>query len=1038
MRDESQDPGRRDATGPRQSRPQAASDWLRLEEIGDLHFHASAYATALDYYTQMTDGEVLDTLPRERALPLLRKSVDSMLLLGQLAEADALLDEADALLARTSALAAPEQVAVLAAAFQIRRAIVLRERGRLHDALNLAKRAFAVLALTDEHADVARLQVVMGICHLRLGRLEKADELFNDGLATFRRIGHDLGVANLLNNLALLDNVRCRWDRALAQLDKALELAQRIGASHLLPMLYLNQGIVLQKTDRLPESRAVLEKGHRLAASLGDRLQACRLSLALGRLETLSCRLARAEELLLEGKVLAEQGSYPREACIADEYLGDVLLARGEPERAVANYRQGLARSRTIATGNDLEGELQRRLGEAHLAEGRPQEAIAAAQAALAVCSQCGEAYEIGFCHLTLGRAHAHLGAPAVADDHFRQAVATFHDQSLPHLWCRAVVAWCDARLSAASEPLLLVLRRLLSEAQERVAAGVSDAMLCQVLEKLANVQVRLGQFEEALLTAFDLERCAAGLEDERWLRTVARLREDIERGILRAVGAPEAHFEAIASLPDLFDAEGAAVPGNLEAVLAAGMERVAADSGFIAMAEAGGSVDALRVVTRRGLTDNLAGQLARWFAGAAVTRDQGGISLHTRLGPRDRIVANVPALMTVADSCLFMPIALHGRRFGVLFLGKSGAGGTGAAFDRAALDFLATYLGFLALFLHEKAGARAAGGAATPFAAVESFENIITQNARMLDVLGLARKVAPSELTVLLNGETGTGKGLLAYSIHALSRRAGRRFLSINCAAIPESLLESELFGHKRGSFTGAHADKKGLLAEAEGGTVFLDEIGKMPFSMQGKLLHFMDTKVVRPVGSNQEARVDVRVICASKSDLHQLAQQGAFLEDLYYRLLDFPLVIPPLRERPDDVELLATHFVARFSRELGIAAPTVDRRFMDGLLHHAWPGNVRELEKTLQRAIVLASGSGTLRLEHLPSEIRAGAARPGSAGGVRAPLRETLAEVECREIRSALQRAGGNKSQAARDLGISYPNLLKKARLFGLESDD
>ena len=192
-----------------------------------------------------------------------------------------------------------------------------------------------------------------------------------------------------------------------------------------------------------------------------------------------------------------------------------------------------------------------------------------------------------------------------------------------------------------------------------------------------------------------------------------------------------------------------------------------------------------------------------------------------------------------------------------------------------------------------------------------------------------------------------------------------------------------------------------------------------------------------MRPVGSNQEFRVDVRVICASKNDLHQLAREGAFLEDLYYRLLDFPLVIPPLRERPDDVELLASHFVARFSRELGIPQPAVDHRFMEGLVRHPWPGNVRELEKTLQRAIVLASGSGTLRLEHLPADFHGSATRSAVGRGPAASLRDTLAEVECREIRAALQRAGGNKSQAARDLGISYPNLLKKARLYGLQED-
>ena len=571
----------------------------------------------------------------------------------------------------------------------------------------------------------------------------------------------------------------------------------------------------------------------------------------------------------------------------------------------------------------------------------------------------------------------------------------------------------------------------MLAEAQDRVAAGVGDAMLCEVLERLAVVQVRLGQFDDALLTVFDLERFAGGLEDARWSAIVVRLREQVERGILKGVGASEAQFEAISTLPGLFAADHGAIPRNLDAVLAAAMDRIGADSGFIAMTEpAQGGL--LPVVTRRGLTENLAGQLARWIEGSAAASAAGGISLHTRLGPRDRIVADVPALLTVADSCLFMPIALHDRRLGVLFAGKSGSGAATSAFDRSALDFLATYLGFLALFLHEK-GRRSVDGDTGPFEAIESFGNIITQNARMLDVLGLARKVAPSELTVLLNGETGTGKGLLAYAIHALSRRAGRKFMSINCAAIPEMLLESELFGHKRGSFTGAHADKKGLLAEAEGGTVFLDEVGKMPFSMQGKLLHFMDTKVVRPVGSNQEFRVDVRVICASKSDLHQLAREGAFLEDLYYRLLDFPLVIPPLRERPDDIELLASHFINRFSGELGVAVPAVDRRFMDGLLGHPWPGNVRELEKTLQRAIVLANGADTLRLEHLP-DLAQGVGTGSQAKGRGAPLRDALAEVECREIRSALLRAGGNKSQAARDLGISYPNLLKKARLYGL----
>jgi transcriptional regulator with PAS, ATPase and Fis domain len=284
----------------------------------------------------------------------------------------------------------------------------------------------------------------------------------------------------------------------------------------------------------------------------------------------------------------------------------------------------------------------------------------------------------------------------------------------------------------------------------------------------------------------------------------------------------------------------------------------------------------------------------------------------------------------------------------------------------------------------------------------------------------------------VLLNGETGTGKGLLAYAIHALSRRAERRFLTINCAAIPETLLESELFGHTKGSFTGADSDKKGLLEEAQGGTVFLDEIGKMPIAMQGKLLHFLDSRTVRAIGSARERRVDVRLVCASKLDLRRLVDDGVFLEDLYFRLLDFPLTIPPLRERRDDVELLTDHFVARICEETTIEPPRISPAVLTALQKHAWPGNVRELEKCLRRAMVLLQGDRILRPEHLPDEI---APVGGDVEMEIAPLRESLAEVECREIGRALEITDGNKSQAARLLKISYPSLLKKIRIYGLQ---
>jgi len=1036
MKENYKNQGRHEAGKPNPTRPYDAGQWSRLEEVGDLHFHSSAFSVALDYYMRLLDDVQMRSVPRDQALALLRKTADCHLRLGQLGRSEAVIDRAAQLISQTSSLTEPGESAILMATFDIRRAAVYRERGRLHDSLKLAKRAFAVLALTDEHAAVARLQTIMGICQTRLGRQEKAEEFFNDGLSTYRRIGHDLGVANLLSNLAVIEKNRCRWDKALAKLEKAVEIAHRVGASHLLPRFYLNQGIILQKIDRLGESRSLLEKGLRLAASLGDKIYETRLYLSMGRLETLSGRYARAETMVLNGRNLAEQHQLPREATIADEYLGDILFMRGDYDKARFNYQLGLEKSRSIAAGNDLEGELQRRIGESLLMSEDLDRAIAVSQAAMAICEKCGEDYEIGFCHLTLGKAYGGQKDWQQSDHHFRQAIAKFHEQRLPHLWCRAILDFADSRLKTAGESELLLFRRYLMDAQEDGAAAVSDQTLCQVLAKLATVQIRLGQFDDALLTVFELERHAAGCEDQQLDIAVVELRGQIEKGLLGGVQNAESHFEAISDLPGLFASGGPSVPRNLNSVLAAGMERVQADSGFIAMADSTGqwtvTTSGLTIATRQGLTENLSVQLTDWYAAKSGSDRVTGTMFFSRLDQGDEVITAVPALMTIADSCVFMPIGLHDRQFGLLYLGKSGVSATGHAFDRSSLDFLATYMGFLALFLYEKCRSGVDGTEHTPFKRIESFENIITQSSSMLDVLSLARKVAPSDLTVLLNGETGTGKGLLAYSIHALSNRSQEKFMSINCAAIPEALLESELFGHKRGSFTGAHSDKKGLLTEAEGGTVFLDEIGKMPLSMQGKLLHFMDTKVVRPVGAAVEIKIDVRIVCASKTDLHQMAMEGRFLEDLYYRLLDFPLVIPPLRERPDDIELLARHFVERFSDEIGMEIPSLDRQFLDCLVQYRWPGNVRELEKSLRRAIVLADGDNVLRVEHLAAEISQQIESTTSAEI--APLKETLATIECREITRALVAAEGNKSQAARVLKISYPNLLKKIRHYGI----
>jgi two-component system response regulator AtoC len=323
------------------------------------------------------------------------------------------------------------------------------------------------------------------------------------------------------------------------------------------------------------------------------------------------------------------------------------------------------------------------------------------------------------------------------------------------------------------------------------------------------------------------------------------------------------------------------------------------------------------------------------------------------------------------------------------------------------------------------------------PLSDEPAFQHVLTASERVQQMLRLCSKVAPSPYTVLFTGETGVGKGLLAKTVHRLSPRRDESLVSVNCAAIPETLLESELFGHVRGAFTGADRDRDGLILNADKGTLFLDEVGKMSLPMQAKLLHFLDTREIRAVGGSAQRKVDVRVICASKRDLEQLVEQGLFLEDLYYRLLDFPIEVPPLRERDDDVLLLAEHYVEKSAAELGRQRPKMTRGFAARLRAYRWPGNVRQLEKVIQRACILAQDDDRLRESHLAPELRGGmAGRPDSEEATRTvvPLKERVAELEQREIQTALDRVGWNRSKAARELEISYPTLLQKIRLYDL----
>jgi two-component system response regulator AtoC len=312
-------------------------------------------------------------------------------------------------------------------------------------------------------------------------------------------------------------------------------------------------------------------------------------------------------------------------------------------------------------------------------------------------------------------------------------------------------------------------------------------------------------------------------------------------------------------------------------------------------------------------------------------------------------------------------------------------------------------------------------------------FDNMVGHSEGMREIFSTITRVAPTRATVLLCGESGVGKDMIARAIHHHSPRADRPFVKINCTALPENLMESELFGYEKGAFTGANTTKLGKFEQADTGTVFLDEIGDVPASVQVKLLRILQEREFERLGSNKVKHIDVRVLAATNVDLRAALEQGTFREDLYYRLNVLPINIPPLRERKEDIPYLAGFFVKKLGKDLGSPVQSISDGAMERLLGYHWPGNVRELENVLERSMVLGNGAvleaGDVKLDTAP------AARLTVADNF-LPEGTTLDEYEQAIIKEALRRANGNKSQAARMLGLTRNALRYRLSQMGLES--
>ncbi len=1017
------------------------------EAVGDLHLAADNFAGALEAYRTALE-ETRPAALQDRVRLLLRLS-------------EASLKRADFATALIDTRRARNEARVLGdgrcnARIAARFASIHYESGQYRRSMRYARHAYDVLRDSDDHRTVAGASQLIGANLSRMGQPHASIEWLQNAVATFRRIDDADGLVGALNHLGVVYKNLREWREATRFLEQALEIDERKGLFGRMRMHHQNLGLIRYRLGQWDLADEHFRQSLRISRELSHQQNEANALLALGLLARRRREGDTAEAHYRMALERARSSNSQREMLLAREFLAELELDRGAGAQALALIEPALLEAHAMAPQGDMVMELEIRFGMALLQLGRNEEAAQHLAKGLAFAERLGDRIEGAIALRALARLDASRGQTLAMEAKLREATQVFEQLGEQYEMATTLASWAEVlALLPTSQRMRLALEPV-ADASRRAAAmfrqlGVVPAA-AEALLSLARLEAEREHYDQALALLEQAEQWIADVGDTETQGRAGALRREIERQYVAVSLSTCNEFRALEEANRLFR-ETADMDGLLAAIVKLAVEHSGGDRGFVAFSASPGRLD---VVAQHGLGRDRARRALRVLETVAGARfAESGPMFSSRVAADPRFGAALTDALEGVGSLVCVPLNFPSQAVGLVYVDRLNDNLLGA-FKQKDLNLLAVLANSAAvaiveaqrsLLLAENQQLR------DKLRPSPGSERVISQSREVSDILTLLRKVGDSTASVLFMGETGTGKGLFAQVVHEISPRRDLPFVQVNCAALPEQLLESELFGYVQGAFTGATRDKRGLFEEAEGGTIFLDEIEKIPETVQAKLLHVLDRGEIRPVGATRNKKVDARVICATSSDLRERIRDGRFLEDLYYRLNDITVRVPSLRERREDIPVLSQHFLAMYSRQMEKPlrgfAPEVMRLFLE----HEWRGNVRELEKTVKRMVVLADDGDVLGVDLLPIEIRelargdadrsepfdspiavfSGRGAKVATGGT---LRSQVSEVERMVITEALDRLRGNKAQVARELGLSYPTLLNRIRVFGLES--
>lgn len=988
-----------------------------LEETGDLHTLLGEYSKALKSYHKSLQFSAPDARTRlqtklgrvyekmgdhdqamssfEKGLSLLegQSSPDEVLLLNWLGWT--YMNKGELGKARRHCLTAKrkgEALGDLRGLSQVHNtlSLIAWRNGDWEDALKFNELSIEEKERIQDTFGIANSLNNLGIINWSRGEYSKARQYYERSLAIRREIGDIRGEAEVHNNLGLISMTEGEEDLALDHFETTYELFHRVDNREALARVHNNLGMIFKSRGEWQTALDHYQKSLELMERTGERSGIATSHNNIGNLLREIGEWERAEEHLSSGLRIREEMADPLGTAFSLRNMGWLHKDR----RALKEARRYLSKSLALYRKQKALKEIPlvlELLAEVYM-EDDPEKALQHAEEGLALAEKLKNKFDMGRGHRILGMIYAEKGESGKAQEHFRKAISTLEglrpEYELGKTYLQAgefeIGQWKSGK------------------------RGEDSIQACSHIREAGRILHRVGvqsDLDRVYDLSFDLvEELSKGvrppLDRENQLQTL---------------------YEVSKVLNSILDLDVL-----LNQVIELAIKLLNAERGVLFLLEGEDLVVAAGRDTDKATIGD-ASRLSKSIISQVATSGEPVISLNALQDPKFKVKESV--ILNSIRSLLCVPLKIGERVIGTIYVDSRIASNL---FSKEDKEFLKSLANLTAVAIdNAKLHKELKDENVNLRRQVEgrySFHDLVGGTEEMQRLYNLIEKVADTDTTVLLQGETGTGKELVARAIHNLSNRALKKFVAVLCSALPETLLESELFGHTRGSFTGAIRDKAGLFHEADGGTIFLDEIGEAPSSIQTKLLRVLEQGEVRRIGDTAYQKVDVRVVCATNRDLEQDVKMNRFREDLYYRLNVIPITIPPLRERKDDIPLLARYLLKLSTERL---KKDIDGFTPDALRHlisYDWPGNVRELENIIERAVVMGEGR-LIRARDLNPE----SDRPSYPK----TLKETRNTVDRERIEFALALYSGNVTGAAEDLGIHRQQLQRLMRRYGIQRE-